>query len=345
MIARIRNNLIDFLGTKRLFKGGLNQHKPDLSNTTVLVTGGTAGIGRETAKYLYNLNADVIITGRDSQKADSLINELREPSSSQKALKFVQVDFADLSQVKALSTTIKEDHTSLDILVNNAGENVLEYTLSKDRVEKTMAVNHLAPAYLTSLLTPLLQASNQARVVNVSSHGHRGPSMRRDANFTPDFENYWELQAGKTEADYNSLVTYCQSKLANALFTKGLQKYQAEKIGKGEWGEGEFKTVSLYPGVVMTDIYRSLEGNLGFKVVKGLFSPLIWLMTKNSYQGAQATLHCCLVPFEELENGEYYSDCELSVLTKEAQDEGYVAECWERTNQKIEELTQEKVFE
>ena len=81
------------LCTKLYFMGGVNHHKPDLTGKTVLVTGGNSGIRKEAARKFYELNADVIITGRSSKKGKKFLKELDKPSTNQKEMKFIKVDF------------------------------------------------------------------------------------------------------------------------------------------------------------------------------------------------------------------------------------------------------------
>ena len=332
------------LGAKLYFQGGVNHHAPDMSNKTVLITGGNSGIGRETARELYRLKANVIITGRDEAKAAKLIKQLDKPSANQQPLKFYQVDFEDLSQIKEFTEKIKKDHGRIDILVNNAGHNG-RYRLTKDGVESTMAVNHLAPVYLTSELVPLLKESSEARVVTVSSLAHRGQGLNISAGLEPDFDNYWTQTLNKKHQKYNWTQTYPQSKLANVLFTKGLQRFYDQKKKDGEWGDGRLKAVSLHPGVVMTDMFRPFRKKYEwFWIFETVCGPIWWLLWKDEFEGAQTTLYCCLAPFAKLTAGEYYANCAIGDSSPQANDVGNVQTCWEVTNSKLKELTGDSVF-
>ena len=198
--------------TKLYWMGGVNHQTQDLTGKVVLVTGGNSGIGKEAARKFYDLNANVIITGRDSKKAQKFLKELGKPSATQSKMDFIQVDFSDLNQVKKLAEDLKTKHQKLDLLVNNAGCSVMDYKLSEGGVEKTMKVNHLAPTYLTSQLLPLLEKADEARIVNVASVVHKGPALGLVGDpMEPNFENYWD----QTVPKFDPFFSYSQSKLAN----------------------------------------------------------------------------------------------------------------------------------
>lgn len=104
--------------------------------------------------------------------------------------------------------------------------------------------------------------------------------------------------------DYKMWPVYMQSKLANVYFTKHFAKLLQD--GKVE----NVKVCSLHPGVVRTELGRYMFGN---KIVEAVFrivtAPFFYLMTKNPWEGTQTSLHCCLMPFNQIESGSYYSDC------------------------------------
>ena len=344
--------------TKLYFMGGVNHHTQDLTGKVVLVTGGNSGIGREAARKFYDLNANVIITGRDSKKAKKFLKELDKPSATQSKMDFIQVDFSDLGQVKKLAEDLKAKHQKLDLLVNNAGCNFKDYHLPEDGVETTMKVNHLAPTYLTFQLLPLLENAEKARIVNVASIVHKGTSMGyAGPPMEPNFDNYWD----QTVPKFDPLYTYSQSKLANVFFTTGLQKYLDRQDSvvhetKGRWGSKKkeekpvvearnIKTVCLHPGVVDTGLMRNLEGKIPFyRFLDGLLKPITSIFMKSSLDGAQTTLYCSLLPFDKLQEGEYYADCEVAQKSEPALDPKNVERCWEMTNKKIKEITGDEIF-
>jgi NAD(P)-dependent dehydrogenase (short-subunit alcohol dehydrogenase family) len=175
-----------------------------------LVTGATSGIGLVAARELARQGARVVIVGRHQARCDATVQQIQSQTGSRQ----VEVLLADLSsqrQVRELARQFRERHPRLDVLVNNAGGIWLQRELTVDGLEMTFAVNHLAYFLLTQLLLDTLKASAPARIVNVSSDAHRKATM--------DFE---DLQG---ERRYSGWRAYCQSKLANLLFTYELARH------------------------------------------------------------------------------------------------------------------------
>ena len=140
--------------------------QPTMTGKTVLVTGGTGGIGQATAAGLAGLGARVGITGRDRSRAEAAAGRIARPRRR------VDVFIADLSsqaEVRRLAADVLAAYPRLDVLVNNVGGYWATRHLTADGLEHTFALNHLAPFLLTNLLLDRLRASAPARVVTVSS--------------------------------------------------------------------------------------------------------------------------------------------------------------------------------
>lgn len=203
---------------------------------TVLVTGGTSGIGRETARALARLGAKVIIVGREPARIDRTVAWLRQEAGHTR-VHGMQADLTSLSEIRRLAAQFRAEQARLDVLVNNAGSMFGERVLTQEGFERTWALNHLAYFLLTLELLDLLKASAPARIVNVASEMHRGGEM--------DFEN---LQG---EKHYSCIPAYRRSKLANVLFTKALPRRLA---GTGVTAN------ALHPGAVATGMGRDMVG-------------------------------------------------------------------------------------
>jgi retinol dehydrogenase 14 len=178
-------------------------HSRPMTGRTVLVTGGTAGIGKATALGLAAMGAHLAITGRDRGRAESAAREIRAAGGGQ-----VDVFVADLSsqsEVRRLADEALQRLSRIDVLVNNAGGYWNTRHITADGLERTFALNHLAPFLLTSLLLGRLMQSAPARVVTVSSN--------MQAIGRIDFDNL------QSERSYSGAHAYNQSKLANVLFT------------------------------------------------------------------------------------------------------------------------------
>ena len=262
----VGTTVLTLLGAKKYFAGGVNRHTPDLSGQVVIVTGGTDGIGLEAAREFARLGARVIITGRSEKKAEAFIKSLPEAYK----VTFKKCDFANLENVKKFAKEILEQEEKIDILVNNAGLNSPEFKKSAQDLEFTIAVNHFAPVYLTSLLLPLLQKAEKARVINVASLAHRRATLDFDEIFQRD-----------SSVGYDWLVTYGNTKMANVIFTRKLAQDLTQK------NIGNVKTASLHPGAVLSGFSAPIEKSYTWvKVAVKALYPLFMIVFKNNKEGA-----------------------------------------------------------
>jgi NAD(P)-dependent dehydrogenase (short-subunit alcohol dehydrogenase family) len=196
----------------------------------VLVTGATDGLGKALAAELAGAGATVLLHGRDHERGERTLAELRAQTGSE-TLRWYRADLSSLAEVHSLAAQVAAEHERLDVLVNNAGIGTNlpgdgHRMQSADGHELRFAVNYLAPFLLTRLLQPLLVGSAPARIVNISSAG-QAPI---------DFDDVM------LERGYNGVQAYCQSKLALVMLTFDL----AEKLG--EYG---VTANCLHPGTYM----------------------------------------------------------------------------------------------
>jgi NAD(P)-dependent dehydrogenase (short-subunit alcohol dehydrogenase family) len=138
-----------------------------MKDKTLLITGGTGGIGKQTAIGLAKLSAHVVVTGRDKKRGESAVKEIQQASGNKK----VDLLLADLSvqtEVRKLADEVKAKYSKLEVLINNAGLLESKRRTTKDEVEAHFAVNVVAPYLLTLELLPLLKTSAGSRVINVT---------------------------------------------------------------------------------------------------------------------------------------------------------------------------------
>jgi NAD(P)-dependent dehydrogenase (short-subunit alcohol dehydrogenase family) len=186
----------------------------DMNGKTILITGSTDGVGRRVAERLAATGATVLVHGRDKARAEELVSRIRDKGGK---AAFYLADLSSLDEVRTLADAVERDHDRLDLLINNAGIGTggdAGRQQSRDGHELRFAVNYLAGFLLTRRLLPLLKASTPARIVNVSSAGQQAI----------DFSDVM-LTRG-----YSGVRAYCQSKLAQIMFTFDLA---AELAGFG----------------------------------------------------------------------------------------------------------------
>jgi NAD(P)-dependent dehydrogenase (short-subunit alcohol dehydrogenase family) len=203
---------------------------------TILVTGSTDGVGRFVAERLAAEGASVIVHGRDQARGEALVERIEKSGGK---VRFLRADLASLADVRALAETVRRETDGLDVLVNNAGISFggdgARREVSADGFELRFAVIYLAGFLLTRLLLPLIEARAPARIVNVSSAGQQ-PIDFSDVMLTHG---------------YSGIRAYCQSKLAQVLFTIDL----AEEL------KGSQITVNcLHPATYMDTTMVRLAG-------------------------------------------------------------------------------------
>ena len=192
----------------------------------ILITGATAGIGAASAKLLAQAGHEVIVHGRSEAKCARVVNDIRAQGGIARS---ELAEFSSLAQVRAMADRLAGE--GLDVVVNNAGVWMNHPQETEDGFELTWQVNHLAPFLLTLSLLPSLLERVEARVINISSSGHRAGRLHfDDVNLRKNF---------------NGMTAYCQSKLANVLFTQELaRRTQGSSL----------ITHAVDPGAVRTDL-------------------------------------------------------------------------------------------
>ena len=265
----------------------------------VLVTGGTAGIGKATAVGLATLGTRVAITGRDRVRAEAAAAEIRAASGNP-AVDVFTADMSLQAEVRRLAGDVLDAYPRLDVLVNNVGGFWAHRHVTADGLEHTFALNHLGPFLLTNLLLDRLKASAPARVVTVSSGAH--------ANGRIDFD---DLQG---TAEYSGQRAYSASKLANIMFTY--------ELGRRLEGSGVTATV-LHPGVVRTNFGADDQAGL----IKAML-PLVRPFLKTPTAGAATTIYLASSTEVDGVTGQYFADRKPKTSTKVSYDTAVAARLW-----------------
>jgi retinol dehydrogenase-14 len=257
----------------------------NMKNRTILITGATDGIGKQTALELTRMGAHVLIHGRDKKKGIQVLDELNRETCNEKLALYV-ADFSSLADVRRMAEELKREQSELHVLINNAGSFFKERRLNEDGLEMTFVVNHLAPFLLTNLLLDLLKTSAPARVITVASGAHRNLKNL-------DWDN---LQGEKS---YDEFDAYALSKLANICCMNEL----ADRL------DGSGVTVNtLHPGVIDTKLLRMSYNTDGASVE----------------EGAQTSVYLASAPDVEGITGKYFShkvEKPISDLAKDLQNQ------------------------
>lgn len=206
---------------------------PDQSGKLALITGATGGLGFETALALAGANSTVVLTGRNAAKGAEALARIRaiHPRAN---ISYGSLDLGSLDAVARFADGFAARNSHLDILVNNAGVMTPPTRQSTgDGHELQFGTNHLAHFALTARLLSLLTAAASPRVVTVASIAHRNGSIA--------FDNL------QSEQSYRPMAAYGQSKLANLLFARELQR---RSLAEG-WG---ITSLAAHPGLSSTDL-------------------------------------------------------------------------------------------
>lgn len=202
---------------------------------TILITGANTGLGFQTALELAKKNAYVILAGRNPDKINEAISDIKRDSPSAK-LEAGIVDLSDLNSVKEFASIILKRHKHLDVLINNAGVMFPPPGKTVDGYEIQFGVNFMAHFALTAYLFPLLNNTTNSRVVTLSSIAHKNGKI--------DFDNL------KLEKPYDKFREYGQSKVADLIFTFELQRRLAVT------GSNTI-SVGAHPGISKTELLRT----------------------------------------------------------------------------------------
>jgi NAD(P)-dependent dehydrogenase (short-subunit alcohol dehydrogenase family) len=247
----------------------------DMTGKTCLITGASSGIGLEAARVLAGLGARVLIVARDRRRGEAAQQQIAGGAES--PVELLLADLGSQRQVRELAAEVGKRCDRLEVLVNNAGLTLRDLVLTEDQIETTFAVNHLAPFLLTNLLQDLLVGSAPSRVVTVASDAHRSARLDLDRIERREWTSGW--------------TAYCESKLANILFTR--------ELARRLQGTGVTATC-LHPGVVRTGF-----GRQGPAFIRAFFK-LAGLFLVSPEQGAETIVYLASAEEAAATSGTYF---------------------------------------
>jgi retinol dehydrogenase 14 len=269
-----------------------------MAGRTVLVTGATGGIGKATALGLAAMGADVAITGRDLARTEGAAREVRAAGGGEVA--WFVADLSSQSEVRRLADEALAALPRIDVLVNNVGGYWDTRHVTADGLERTFALNHLAPFLLTSLLLPRLGEGAPSRVVTVSSNAQSSGAI--------DFD---DLQG---EQSYSGSRAYSQSKLANLLFTYELaRRLQGTSVTAN----------AVHPGLVSTGFGAEDPGT-----IQRVLVPFIRPFMKSPEQGAATSIHVATATDLEQVSGQFFAGSKPRRSAERSHHEAVAARLW-----------------
>jgi retinol dehydrogenase-12 len=270
----------------------------DLQGKVFLVTGATEGIGKAAAREFAKRGAELVLVARNKEKGERLVAELKNATGNND-ISLLLADMSSIADIKRVAAEFRAPRTKLDVLVNNAGALFSDYQLSKDGLEMTFALNHMAYFGLTFSLLDLLKSTKGARVVSTSSMGHK--------------IGKFELgRIAKREPGHAGWAAYGESKYANILFTREL----ARRL------KGSGATANCFhPGFVYTGFGLN---NGGF--IKWAFSVVSPIFARTPEKGADTLIWLATSPEAASHTGEYFSDRKVTkVVESRHRDNGELA--------------------
>ncbi len=270
-----------------------------MKGQVVLITGANTGIGRVTARELARQGAHVFIACRSAERARAVVDENRA-GDQRGSVELLNLDLGDLDSVRQCADTFLARGLPLHLLINNAGLAGAR-GMTQSGFELAFGVNHVGHFLLTQLLLERILASAPARIVTVASRAHyRATAMD------------WEALRRST-GSRTGLAEYGVSKLANVLFSAELSR---RLKGTG------VSTYALHPGVVATDVWRSVPWPIRSLIKLGMIS---------TEEGALTTLYCSTSAEVAQQTGLYYDQCKAKEPSRLGRDPALAAELWRRT--------------
>lgn len=272
----------------------------------VLITGATRGIGLAAAQALAQRGAQLAIVARDDARAEDAVRSIEEAGGPK--VDVLHADLSSQASVRALASEALERYPRIDVLVNNAGAIFTTRQLTVDGIERTWALNHLAPFLLTMLLLDRLKESAPARIITTASDAHKGKLIPFD---DLSAERSWKGRG---------FTRYGETKLANVMFTRELARRLA--------GTG-VTAYSFHPGLVATGFNRN-NGAL-MSTAMTIIAPF----SRSPRKAAQTLVWLADSPDVSAQSGGYYEDGGLAVSSRQAQDPVLAKRLWEVSEEQV----------
>ncbi|MCB0753835.1 MAG: SDR family oxidoreductase [Ignavibacteriae bacterium] len=271
-----------------------------------VITGCNSGIGKNTAIELAKLGYEIIMLVRDSEKSRNAYEEIKKESGSE-LLQLIYIDLASLESIKKSADELKKKISKINVLINNAGIFKRKEARSPEGFELTIAVNYLAPFYLTKLLLPLIENAESSRIISLSSELYKNGKVYLDSRFS--------------NTKFDGTKAYADSKLLVIYFTKSLAKRLSTT---------SVTVNALHPGVIGTDVFREYPK---------WFSRLLSLFISTPEMGAQPSVYLATSAEVKGLTGKYFYKTKVKETDPVANDEELADNIWEKTEELINSIT------
>jgi NAD(P)-dependent dehydrogenase (short-subunit alcohol dehydrogenase family) len=279
----------------------LQQARLLMKGKTVVISGGTSGIGEVAARALAKMGARIVLVARNKSRAEATLARLGR-SGPGVAHSVYFADLTRLAEMKRVAAEIANREPPIDVLINNAGALFGTRRLTEDGLEYTFALNHMSYFVVTEGLRERLLASGGARIINTASAAHQGATL--------DFD---DLQSAKS---FRAMRAYGRSKLCNILFTRQLARSLQDTAVTAN---------CLHPGFVATR-FADESG--------GLISRMAWLakfFAISPAEGAQTIIYLASSPDVANVTGKYFYKCRPTTPSAPALDDRAALALWERS--------------
>jgi len=252
----------------------------NMTGKNIIITGATAGIGKETARSLAKMGCNIIFATRNREKTLDTIAEIRDEIKDDTVrLEHKHLDLIDLDNVRNFPSQLG-DLDTVDVLINNAGV-AHDTGITKQGIEKIFGINYLSHFLLTKELMPVLIKSN-ARIINVTSMGHMSAKQK-----------HFDLPFKGECSQISAQQRYGRSKAAQILFTKALQRrFNEKQIG--------CTCSSLHPGGVRTNIFET------YSLASMAVIILLWPFMINTPEGARTSVYLASREQPQETGGKYF---------------------------------------
>ena len=263
----------------------------DLTGTIAVVTGGSSGLGQETARALAAHGAEVTLTARDVPKGEAVADDIRASTGNQR-VGVEALELGSLAAVRAAAARVLAKLPRIDLLIDNAGVMACPFAKTADGFELQFGSNHLGHFLFTCLLVPALSKSGGSRVVCLSSRGHHiAPVDFDDLNFE--------------RRPYDKWQSYGQAKTANVLFAVELDRRLSSR------GTRAF---AVHPGAIVTELGRHLQP----EDIQYLQTRSRGMQFKTVEQGAATSCFAATAPELRGRGGLYLEDCHVAEVNDAA---------------------------